>query len=131
MNSSRKKPSYPLTPELRQYLRDYDREVPLPVSYADLRRFSNSFALLDRTGQNTLWQTVHYEPHQLRELSAGLVQVYAQLKTAGDLSFARDLLALNRYHRTAKFSSCDSMGDIVRRNLWLLLGPRAPAGVLP
>jgi len=93
MDISRKKPSYPLTPELRQYLRDYDREVPLPVRYADLRSFTGSFALLDRAGKDTLWQTVYYEPHQLRELSEGLVQVYAQLKTAGDLSFAHDLLA--------------------------------------
>ena len=93
MNISRKKPSYPLTPGLRQYLRDYDREAPLPVSYADLRRFSNSFPLLDRTGKDTLWQTVYYEPHQLLELSQGLVQVYALLKTAGDLSFADDLVA--------------------------------------
>ncbi|MBJ6142472.1 hypothetical protein [Hymenobacter sp. BT559] len=93
MNISRKKPSYPLTPALRQYLRDYDREAPLPVSYADLGRYSNSFALLDRTGRDTLWQTVFYEPHTLLELSAGLVQVYALLKTAGDLSFTEHLLA--------------------------------------
>ncbi|RZJ60776.1 MAG: hypothetical protein EOO58_02560, partial [Hymenobacter sp.] len=66
---------------------------PLPVSYADLGRFSNSFALLDRTGRDTLWQTVFYEPHTLLELSVGLVQVYALLKTAGDLSFTEHLLA--------------------------------------
>ncbi|RZK61225.1 MAG: hypothetical protein EOO59_05605, partial [Hymenobacter sp.] len=60
MNISRKKPSYPLTPALRQYLRDYDREAPLPVSYADLRRFTGSFALLDRAGKDTLWETVYY-----------------------------------------------------------------------
>ena len=93
MNISCKKPSYPLTPALRQYLRDYDREAPLPVSYADLLRFSNSFPLLDRAGKDTLWQTVFYEPSALVELSQGLVQVYALLKTAGDLSFADDLLA--------------------------------------
>ena len=93
MNISRKKPSYPLTPALRQYLRDYDREAPLPVSYADLLRFSNSFPLLDRSGKDTLWQTVFYEPQNMLELSQGLVQVYALLKTAGDLSFADDLLA--------------------------------------
>ena len=93
MNISRKKPSYPLTPALRQYLRAYDREAPLPVSYADLGRFSNSFALLDRAGRDTLWQTVYYEPSMLRELNEGLVQVYALLKTAGDLSFTEHLLA--------------------------------------
>ena len=93
MHISRKKPSYPLTPALRQYLRDYDREAPLPVSYADLLRYSNSFPLIDRTGRDTLWQTVYYEPSMLRELNEGLVQVYALLKTAGDMSFAEHLLA--------------------------------------
>ncbi|MFD1466812.1 hypothetical protein ACFQ48_01145 [Hymenobacter caeli] len=93
MHISRKKPSYPITPALRQYLRDYDREAPLAVSYADLRSYSGSFALHDRAGRDTLWQTVYYEPQALRELSAGLAQVYALLKTAGDLSFTDSLVA--------------------------------------
>jgi hypothetical protein len=90
---SRKKPSYPLTPALRDYLRAYDREVLLPVNYADLRQFTGSFPLLDRTGQDTLWQTVFFEPQTLRELSQGLTEVYALLKTGGDLSFTQHLVA--------------------------------------
>ena len=93
MHISRKKPAYPVTPALRQYLRDYDRDAPLPVSYADLRRYSNSFALRDRTGRDTLWQTVYYEPQAMQELSKGLAEVYALLKTGGDLSFTEYLVA--------------------------------------
>ncbi|MDB5234548.1 MAG: hypothetical protein JWR44_1541 [Hymenobacter sp.] len=93
MDISRKKPSYPLTPALRDYLRAYDREVLLPVNYADLRQFTGSFPLLDRTGQDTLWQTVFFEPQTLRELSQGLTEVYALLKTGGDLSFTQHLVA--------------------------------------
>ena len=93
MNISRKKPPYPITPALRQYLRAYDREALLPVSYADLKFFSGSFPLLDRAGKDTLWQTVFFEPQALRELSQGLTQVYALLKTAGDLSFTEHLVA--------------------------------------
>ncbi|WP_046243295.1 hypothetical protein [Hymenobacter terrenus] len=93
MDISRKKPSYPLTSALREYLRDYDRDVALPVTYADLRRFSKSFPLLDRTGKDTLWQTVYFEGPEMLELSAGLTEVYAQLKTAGDLSFTQHLVA--------------------------------------
>ena len=93
MDISRKKPSYPITPALRQYLRAYDRESPLPVAYADLRQFTGSFPLLDRTGRDTLWQTVFFEPQTLRELSQGLTEVYALLKTAGDLSFTEHLVA--------------------------------------
>ena len=32
---------------------------------------------------------------------------------------------LNRYHATRAFDTCDSMGDLVRRNLWLTLARRA------
>ena len=93
MEISRKKPPYPLTPALREYLRDYDRAVDLPVTYADLRHFSSSFPLLDRGGRDTLWQTVYFEGQELRELSQGLTEVYALLKTAGDLSFTKHLVA--------------------------------------
>ncbi|MBH8567686.1 hypothetical protein KB206_02245 [Microvirga sp. STS02] len=93
MDISCKKSPYPITPALRQYLRAYDRETPLPVAYADLRQFTGSFPLLDRTGKDTLWQTVHFEPQTLRELSQGLTEVYALLKTAGDLSFSKHLVA--------------------------------------
>ncbi len=93
MHISRKKPAYPITSALRQYLRDYDREAPLPVSYADLRSYSSSFPLHDRAGRDTLWQTVYYEPQATVELSQGLAQVYALLKTAGDLSFTEHLVA--------------------------------------
>ena len=93
MDISLKKPSYRIQPPLRQYLRDFDREAPLPVTYQDLTRYGNSFALLNRTGQDTLWQTVYYEPHQLLEISRGLTEVYALLKTAGDLSFTEYLIA--------------------------------------
>ncbi|WP_400191877.1 hypothetical protein [Hymenobacter sp. B81] len=90
---SKKKPSYRISPPLRQYLQLYDRETTLPVSYADLRRSSGAFPLLDRQGKDTLWETVQYEPHTLLELSQGLTEVYALLKTDGDLSFSEHLLA--------------------------------------
>jgi len=93
MDISRKKPSYPLTPALRDYLRDYDRAVDLPVAYADLQRFSNSFPLIDRAGNDTLWQTVYFEGPEMQELSLALTEVYAQLKTGGDLSFTKHLVA--------------------------------------
>ncbi|MBX0292000.1 hypothetical protein K3G63_16230 [Hymenobacter sp. HSC-4F20] len=90
---SKKKITYPIQEPLRHYLRHYDRETQLPVAYLDLTRISGSFPLLDRQGRDTLWETVFYEPQALRELSQGLAQVYALLKTAGDLSFTDHLLA--------------------------------------
>ncbi|MBT9395299.1 hypothetical protein KLP40_19185 [Hymenobacter sp. NST-14] len=90
---SRKKIIYAISPPLREYLHAYDREAQLPVTYRDLARFTGAFPLLDRQGRDTLWETVYYEPNALRELSLGLTQVYALLKTAGDLSFTDHLIA--------------------------------------
>ena len=93
MNISRKKPSYPISPALHEYLEAHDREVDMPVKYEDLLRFNNAFPLLDRAGNDTLWKTVYYEPTALRELSQGLKEVYALLKTDGDLSYTEHFLA--------------------------------------
>ncbi|UOQ55337.1 hypothetical protein [Hymenobacter cellulosivorans] len=90
---SRKKLTYSISPGLREYLHEYDRESKLPVTYRDLLRYSGSFPLMDRNGRDTLWQTVFYEPSTLVELSAGLAEVYALLRTDGDLSFTDHLLA--------------------------------------
>ncbi|GAA4370974.1 hypothetical protein GCM10023185_45990 [Hymenobacter saemangeumensis] len=93
MDISRKKPSYPVSPLLLRYLEDYDRRAKLPVTYSDLLRFSGSFPRHDRAGNDTLWQTVFYEPSTLRELSEGLTEVYVQLRIAGDPSFSAHLVA--------------------------------------
>ena len=89
---TKKKISYSIGKPLRNYLHEYDRETRLPVTYLDLTRFSGAFPLLDRNGRDTLWQTVFYEPSTLQELAAGLTEVYALLKTDGDLSFSEHLL---------------------------------------
>ena len=51
---TRKKPSYPIGPELRAYLRRYRRERELPVTYGRLRHFHESHPLMDSEGRNTL-----------------------------------------------------------------------------
>lgn len=90
---SKKKISYSISAPLRSYLREYDREAHLPVTYHDLLRMSGAYPLIDRKGRDTLWETVFYEPQTLQDLSRGLTEVYALLKTGGDLSFTEHLLA--------------------------------------
>ncbi|WP_303310714.1 hypothetical protein [Hymenobacter sp. BT730] len=90
---SKKKIPYAISTPLRSYLREYDREAHLPITYLDLLRISGAYPLLDRKGRDTLWETVFYEPQTLQELSRGLTEVYALLKTGGDLSFTEHLLA--------------------------------------
>ncbi len=82
---SRKKFFYPIIDPLRKYLVKYDREVKLPVQYADLLRFNLHTPLLNKDGTDTLWQTVYYDQSEMRELYPSLTYIYALLNTDGDV----------------------------------------------
>ena len=43
---SQKKITYSVNEQLRHYLLEYDRETSLPVTYADLARFTGAYPLL-------------------------------------------------------------------------------------
>lgn len=88
---SRRKPMYPVSAALRNYLKIYGREVKLPVSYRELLRFTYSVPLKNKNNEDTLWETVLYDNHQMEFLKEGLVKIYAILKTEGDLSFTKHL----------------------------------------
>ena len=79
-----RKPAYPIGEELRAYLSREGREVPLPVSYAQLRGFTAAMPLLER-GKDTLWETVAYPPEEMGRLSQGLLETYALLRGEGGM----------------------------------------------
>ena len=81
-----KKPIYPVKPGLREYLARFNREVALPLTYSDLFYFHVSGPLLDKSGKDTLWQTVGYHYFEMPKIFAGLKEVYALLKSGGDRS---------------------------------------------
>lgn len=89
---SRKKPIFPVTDALRNYLKNHGREVKLPVSYGDLQRqITFSVPLKDKNQQDTLWESVLYDMRHWDFIRGGLVQMYAILKTEGDLSYTKHL----------------------------------------
>lgn len=88
---SRKKPHYPVHQELQDYLDRHERSAQLPISYDELKNFSNSVPVLDQHGNDTLWQSVMYSNFQQEEVQKALVEIYAQLKTDGDKSFMGQL----------------------------------------
>jgi hypothetical protein len=89
---SRKKPIFPVTDPLRNYLQHHGREVKLPVSYRDLfNQITWSVPLLDKNKQDTLWETAIYDMKHWDYIREGLVRIYAILKTEGDLSFIKHL----------------------------------------
>ncbi len=88
---SRKKPMYPVREPLRRYLNKNGREVKLPVAYNDLLRFTYSVPLQDKKGNDTLWEKIIYDNREWDYIREGLVNIYAILKTEGDLSFTKHL----------------------------------------
>ena len=86
MDISKKKPAYTISSPLRLYLEKFDRDMKLPVSYEGLMHWKEGFPIMDKNGVDTLWESVMYEPSRMEELNQGLTQVYALLKTDGDIS---------------------------------------------
>ena len=81
---SRKKFVYPVADPLRRYLRQYGREVRLPISYTDLNNYSESVPVLDKRDRDTLWETAIYPSYAIDAIHAGLKKVYATLKAGGN-----------------------------------------------
>jgi hypothetical protein len=88
---SKKKPYYRVNDRLGTYLKKYGRLADLPVSYDDLLKYTQSFPLFDIKGKDTLWETILFEPYMNDEIGQGLTNIYALLKTDGDVSVIEHL----------------------------------------
>ena len=61
---SRKKPTYPVNNNLKEYLRKYNRESKITVSYDDLLRFQGAITVYDKNDEDTLWVRCYYSDHE-------------------------------------------------------------------
>ncbi|SMF72696.1 hypothetical protein [Pseudobacteriovorax antillogorgiicola] len=89
---SRKKDTYRVSESFDRYLRTFNRGCRLAVHYEDLLRFSDSFALYDKNGDDTLWVTVNYPQGEQQEVHDGLLQIYAFLRADGNLKVCQHLV---------------------------------------
>jgi hypothetical protein len=88
---SKKKLFFPINTDLRQYLKTHGRETVLPVSYNDLQNIAYAVPILDKAGKDTLWEKALYDKTNWPRLKAGLINLYAILKTEGDYTFTKHL----------------------------------------
>lgn len=89
---SKKKIPFPVNQELAAYLKKYGRFINLPVQYHDLQqRYASAVPLLDQNGNDTFWQTVIYSDSDSLEINTALTQIYALLKTDGDVEVLEHL----------------------------------------
>lgn len=86
-----KKPSYPISKELRGYLMLNHRETDVAISYGDLLHNNSSVALYDKHGSDTLWETLIYNEADRKFIHDCLRKVYAQLKVGGDVGVIEHL----------------------------------------
>jgi hypothetical protein len=91
VRTQQKKPSFPISPGLRTYLKRYRRDRDLPVPYERLRAFTESAPLEDKHGRPTLWETVVYDRLEMDALHEDLKRIYAFLRVDGDLSVMQHL----------------------------------------
>ncbi|MFT4031922.1 MAG: hypothetical protein QM669_05850, partial [Siphonobacter sp.] len=81
----RKKPLFPISYGLHKYLHTYQREAKLPIGYADLLNFQESFPLIDKNGRDTLWECPIYPPNEIEAIHTGLKKAYAMLNISGNI----------------------------------------------
>jgi len=92
---SKKKKQYPVTTELRNYLKLYKREITIPVSYRDLEAFNSSIPVYDKNGVDTLWESVFYPQSSMNEIHNGLKKIYSIIKSDGSMELT-DHLSVDR-----------------------------------
>lgn len=83
---SKKKPFFPITKELNEYLSLYNRNLKIPIFYEDLIRFSGSFVVYNKNDKDTLWVRVFYSEHEREDIDLSLKKVYNLLHSDGNES---------------------------------------------
>lgn len=82
---SRKKPIYPVSAALQKYLKSYQRDSKLPITYNDLLVFDESYPIMDKHGKDSLWEGPIYAADRIDPIHNGLKVIYANLKASGNL----------------------------------------------
>lgn len=81
---SKKKPSFPITSKLNDYLAEYNRNIKIPIFYEDLLRFQGSIVVYDKEDNDTLWIRVYYNDYEREEIDLSLKKVYTILHSDGN-----------------------------------------------
>ncbi|MDR4891156.1 MULTISPECIES: hypothetical protein [unclassified Chryseobacterium] len=81
-----RKPIFPVSEALQQYLEKYNRTTKIRFLYEDLLRFSDSVSILDKDGKDTLWLGVLYSEYEFKEIEANLNKIYTLLHSDGDIA---------------------------------------------
>lgn len=79
-----RKPTYPISDGLMNFLERYSRVTQTQLLYDDLLRFSGGLPVLDKEGEDTLWLSVFYPENEFVEMEKSLSRIYTLLHSDGD-----------------------------------------------
>lgn len=88
---SKKKPFFPISNELKDFLKKYDRWMESSICYDDLLRFSGSVIVYDKNDRDSLWVRVYYSDFDRVEIDFHLKKIYTLLHSDGNDSSLPDL----------------------------------------
>lgn len=80
---SKKKPPYPISKSLAEYLKQQGRYSKIPIFYEDLLRFQGAVDVFDDEDQDTLWVRTYYAEHEREDIENRLKQMYSILHSDG------------------------------------------------
>lgn len=80
---SRKKPTYPISQSLNSYLKRFNRQTLIQVSYDDLLRFQGCITVYDKHDEDSLWVRCYYSDSERDIIDAALKKVYDILHSDG------------------------------------------------
>jgi len=81
---SKKKPAYPVSVSLENYLNKYKRSIKIPIFYEDLLRFQGCVIVYDKDDNDTLWVRAYYSEFEREEIDLSLKKIYNILHSDGN-----------------------------------------------
>jgi len=81
-----KKPLFPISDSLKNYLLETHRYTDLPIRYQDVLQNTTAITLYDKVGKDILWETLLYSESDRQYVHEALRKIYALLKVGGDVS---------------------------------------------
>jgi hypothetical protein len=83
---SKKKPTFPISKALSEFLTKYKRSTKISILYNDLLRFQGSVNVYDKNDVDTLWVRTYYSEWDRIEIDRSLKKIYTILHSDGNES---------------------------------------------
>jgi hypothetical protein len=81
---SKKKPTFPVSTLLNNYLTEHNRSIKIPIFYDDLLRFHGCVIVYDKNDDDTLWVRTYFSEYEREEIDLCLKKIYTLLHSDGN-----------------------------------------------